>query len=236
MWKSHSVYLHISSVQFSSSCSHVQLFETPWTADCSTPDFPVLYQLLELVKTHVHQVSDAIQPSHPLLSLFPPAFNLSSLRIFSNESLLYITWLKHWSFSISPSKGYSGLISIGIDWIDLLAVQGTLKSLLQHHSSKALIFQCSAYFIVQLLHPYITNGKNISLTIWTFVGKVMSLLFNMLSRLVIVFFQGASLFYFHGRSHNLQWFWSPRKSFTVSIVSWFICHEIMGLDGMIFIF
>jgi len=119
---------------------------------------------------------------HPLL-LLPSVF--SSTRVFSNKSVLHSRWPKHWSFSfnISPSNEYPGLISFTMDWLDLLSVQGTLKSLLQHHSSKALMLQCSAFFIVQLSHPYVTPGKTIALTRWTFVGKVMSLLFNMLSRL-----------------------------------------------------
>ena len=123
---------------------------------------------------------------HPLL-LFPSIF--PSIRVFSNESALCIRWLKYWSFSfnISPSNEHPGLISFKMDWLDLLAVQGTLKSLLQHHSSKASILQCSAFFTVQLSHPYMTTGKTIALTRWSFVGKVMSLLFNMLSRLVITF-------------------------------------------------
>ena len=123
---------------------------------------------------------------HPLL-LLPSSF--SSIRIFSNESALHIRWPKYWScsFSISPSNEYSGLTSFTMDWLGLLAVQGTLKSLLQHHSSKASILQRLAFFIVQLSHPYMTTGKNIALTRWTFVGKVMSLLFNMLSRLVKTF-------------------------------------------------
>ena len=121
---------------------------------------------------------------------------LTSIRVFSNESILQIKWPKYWSFSfrISPSNEYSGLIFFRMDWLDLLAVQGTLKSLLQHHSSKASILQCSAFFIVQLSHPCKTTGKTVALTRRTFVGKVMSLLFNMLSRLVIAFFQGASVF------------------------------------------
>ena len=124
-----------------------------------------------------------MQPFHPLSSPSPPAFNLSQHQGFSNESVLHIRWPKYWgfSFSISPSNEYSGLISFRIDWFDL-AVQGTLKNLLQHHSSKASIL-CSAFFIVQISHPYVTTGKTIALTRWTFVGKVMSLLFNMLSRL-----------------------------------------------------
>ena len=123
----------------------------------------------------------------PPLLLLPSTF--PSIRVFSNESPLHIKWPKYWSFSfsISPSNEYSGLISFRMDWLDLLAVQGTHKSLLQHHSSKALILQCLAFFIVQLSHPYMTTGKTIALTRLTFVGKVMSLLFNMLSRLVIAF-------------------------------------------------
>ena len=137
---------------------------------------------------HVHRVSDAIQPSH-LLSPSPPTSIFPSIRDFSNESVLRIGWPKYWSFSFSvgTSNEYSGLISFRMDWLGLLAVQETLKSLLQHHSSKASIFQCSAFFTVQLSHPYMTTGKTIALTRLTFVGKVMSLLFNMLSRLVITF-------------------------------------------------
>ena len=123
---------------------------------------------------------------HPLL-LLPSIF--PSIRVFSNESVLHIRWPKYWSFSfsISPSNEYSGLISFRMDWLDLLAVQGILKSLLQHHISKAWILQCSAFFMVQLSHPYMTTGKTMALTKWTFVGKVMSLLFNMMSKFVIAF-------------------------------------------------
>ena len=122
--------------------------------DCSMSGFPVYHQLLELTQTQVHQVGDAIQPSHPMSSPSPPTFNLSQHQIFSNKSFLCIRWPKYWSFSfnISPSNEYSGLISFSMDWLDLLAVQGTLKSLLQHHSSKASILWHSAFFIVQLLH------------------------------------------------------------------------------------
>ena len=129
----------------------------------------------------------------PLL-LLPPIPH--SIRVFSNESTLHMRWPKYWSFSfsISPSNEHPGLISFRMDWLDLLAVQGTLKSLLLHHSSKASIFRCSAFFTVQLSHPYMTTGKTIALTRWTFVGKAMSLLFNMLSRLVILSFQGVSIF------------------------------------------
>ena len=127
---------------------------------------------------------------HPLL-LLPSIF--PSIRVFSNDSVLPIRWPKYWSFSfsISPSNEYSGLISFRMDWLDLLAVQGTLKSLRQHHSSKTLILLCSAFFIVQLSHPYMTTGKTIALTRWTFVGKVISLLFNMMFRLVITFLPGS---------------------------------------------
>ena len=152
--------------------------------DCSMPGFPVLHYLWEFAQTQVHWVGDAIQPSHPLLSPSPLAFNLPQHQGLSNETVLRIRWSKYWSFSfnISPPNEYSGLISFRIDWLNLLAVQGTLKSLLQHHSSKASTLQCSAFFIVQLSHPYMTTGKTIALTRWTFVGKVMSLHFNILSR------------------------------------------------------
>ena len=157
--------------------------------DCSTPGLPVHNQLLEFTQTLVRRVGDAIQPSHPLLSPSPPASIPPSIRVFSNESTLHMRWPKHWSFSfnISPSKEHPGLISFRMDWLDLLAVQGTLKSLLQYHSSKASILWGSAFFRVQLSHPYMTTGKTIALTRWTFVGKLMSLLFNMLSTLVITF-------------------------------------------------
>ena len=159
--------------------------------DYSTPSFPVHYQIPGLAQTHVHQVGDAISMTrsnhlvlcHPLL-LLPWIF--PSIRVFSNDSVLCIRWPKYWSFSfsISPPNEYSGLISFRIDLFDLLAVQGTLKSLFQHHRSKASIIRCSAFLIVQLSHPYMTTGKTIVLSRWTFVGKVVSLLFNMLSRFV----------------------------------------------------
>ena len=140
----------------------------------STPGLPVHHQLLEFTQTHVHQVSDAIQSSHPLSSPSPLAPNLSQHQsFFSNESTLYMRW------PISPSKEIPGLISFRMDWLDLLVVQRTLKSLLQHHSSKASILWCSAFFTVQFSHPYMTTGKTIALTRWTFVGKVMSLLSGM---------------------------------------------------------
>ena len=174
---------------------------------------------------------------HPLL-LLPSIF--PSIRVFSNESGLRISWPNYWSFSfnISPSNEHPGLISFRMDWLDLLAVQRTLKSLLQHHSSKASILWHSAFFIVQLSHLYMTTGKTIGLTRQTFVGKVMSLLLNMLSRLVITFLP---------RSKHLliSWLQSPSavileppkiKSVTVSIVSPSICHEVMEPDAMILVF
>ena len=157
--------------------------------DCSTPGLPVHHQLPEFTQTHVHWVSDAI--NHLILCssllLLPSIF--PSIKVFSDESVLHIRWPKYWSFSfsISPSNEYSGLISFRVDWFDLLALQGALKSLLQHHSSKTSMLQHSAFFIVQLSHLYMTTGKTITLTRRTFVGKVMSLLFNMLSRFAIAF-------------------------------------------------
>ena len=177
----------------------------------STLGLPVHHQLPEFTQTSVHQISDAIQPSHLLLSPSPPGPSPSSIRVFSNESTLCIRWPKYWSFSfnISPSNEHPGLISFRMDWLDLLAVQGTIKSLLQHHSSKASILRRSAFFTVQLSHSYMTTGKTIALTRWTFVGKVMSLLFNMLCRLDIAFLLRSK--HLFGCSHHLQWFWSPKK-------------------------
>ena len=198
---------------------------------CSTPSFLVLHQLLELAQL---MSIESVMPfnhlilCHPLLLL--PSI-LPSIRVFSNESVLPIRWPKYWSFSfsISPSNEYSGLISFWIDWFDLLEVQGTLRSLLQHHSSKASILQHTAFFMVQLSHSYMTTGKTTALTRWTFISKVMSLLFNTLSRLVIAFLP---------RSKHLliSWLQSPSavileprkiKSVTVSIVSPSICQEVM---------
>ena len=173
-----------TSVQF--SCSVVSSSCDPMNH--SVPGLPVHHQLLESTQTHVHK---SVMPSnhlilcHPLL-LLPSIF--ASIRVFSNESALHIRWPKYWSFSfnISPSNEHPGLISFRRDWLNLLAVQGTLKSLLQYHTSKASVL-CSAFFTVQLSHPYMTTGKTRALTRWAFVGKVMSLLFNVLSRLVIAF-------------------------------------------------
>ena len=206
----------------------------------SMPGLPVHQQLPEFTQTHVHRVGDAIQPSHPLSSPSHPALNLSQHRGLSNEWALRIRWPKYWSFSfnISPSKEHPGLISLRMHWLDLLAVQGTLKSLLQHHSSKASILWHSAFFTVQLSHPHMTTGKSIALTRRTFVDNIMSLLFNMLSRLVITFFP---------RSKHLliSWLQSPSalilelkkiKSATVSTVSPSICHEVLGPDAIILVF
>ena len=180
-------YFILSVHQFSSVTQSCLTLCEPM--DYSMPGFPVHHQLPELTQTHVHWVSDYIQSSHPLSSPSPPASIFLNIRVFWNESALCIRWPKYWSFSfsISPSNEYSGLISFRIHWLDLLAVQGILKSVLQHHSWKASILQCSAFFTVQLSHPSMTTGKTITLTRWTLVGKVMSLLFNMLSRLIRAF-------------------------------------------------
>ena len=174
----------ISSIQ---SLSRVQLFEIPWTAACQASlSITNSRSLLKLMSIEL-----VIQSNHLILCcplLLSPSI-LPSIRVFSNESAHHIKWPKYWSFSfnISPSNEHPGLSSFRMDWLDLLAVQGTLKRLLQHHSSKASILWHSAFFIVQLSHPYMTTGKTIALTRWTVVGKVVSLLFNMLSRLVITF-------------------------------------------------
>ena len=171
--------------------SHVQLFVTPC---CSMPGFPVHHQLPELAQTPIRWVRDAIQPPHPLSPPSPPALNLT--QQFSNESARHIKWPKYWSFSfsISPSNEYSGLISFRIDWFDLIAVQGILKSFLQHHRLKASVLRHAASFMVQLSHPYMTTGKTTALTIRTFVGKVMSLCFKCYLGFSLLLFQGASIF------------------------------------------
>ena len=199
----------------------------------STPGLPVHHKLMpiESVMPSIHLILCC-----PLL-LLPPI--PPSIRVFSNKSTLHMKWPRYWnfSFSISPSSEHPGLISFRMDCLDLLAVQRTLKSLLQHHSSKASIFQRSAFLTVQLSHPYMTTGKTIALTRWTFVGKVMSLLFNMLSRLVITFLPRSK--------HLISWLQSPSavilehqkiKSDTVSTVSPSISHEVMGPDAMILVF
>ena len=173
---------------------------------------------------------ESVIPSNHLIlcySLLLPPSIFPSIRIFSNESVLCIRWPEYWSFSfnISPSNEHSGLISFSIDWLDLFSVQGTLKSLLQHHSSKTSILWCSAFFIVQLSHPYMTTGKTIALTRWTVIGKIMSLLFNKLYRLVILFFQGASVLISGLQSPSAVILESKKlKALTVSPVSASICH------------
>ena len=158
---------------------------------------------------------ELVMPSNHLILcgplLFPPSI-FPRIRVFSNESVLCIRWPKYWSFNFNISRfnEHPGLISFRMDWLDPLAVARTLKSLLQKHSAKASILWHSAVFIVQLSHPYMTTGKTIALTRWTFVGKVMSLLFKMLSRLVITFLPRISVFSFHGCNYHLQWFWSPK--------------------------
>ena len=214
----------------------VQLFATPWTAACNASlSITNSQSLVKLMSIESVMPSNLLILCHPLL-LLPSIF--PSIRVFSNESVLHIRQPKYWSFSISPSNEYSGLISFRMDWLDLLAVQWTLKSLLQHHSSKASILQCSAFFMVQLSHPYMTTGKTIALTRQTYVGKVMSLIFNMLSRFVIAFLP-------RNKRLLISWLQSPsavilepkkRKPVTVSIVSPSICHKVMGPDPMIFIF
>jgi len=184
---------------------------------------------------------------HPIISscrplLLPPSI-LLSIRVFSNQSVLCIRWLKYWSFSFSiiPSNEYSGLVSFRMDWLDLLAVQGTLKSLLQHHSLKASILQHSDFFIVQLSHPYMTTGKTIAFTRWIFVGKVMSLLFNMLSRLVIMFLPRSKRLLTSWLQSPSTVIWKPPKirSFIVSTVSPYLpwsdgtrCHDLSLLNAV----
>ena len=211
------------------SLSCVQLFVTPWTVvHQAYLSITNSQRLLKLMSIELVMPSNHLILCCPLL-LLPSTF--PSLRVFSNESVLCIKWPKYWSFSfsISPSSEYSGLISFTMDWLDLLVVRGTLKSLFQHHSSKAQLW-CSAFFIVQLSHPYMTTGRTIALTIQTFVSKVMFLLFNMLSSFVISFLP---------RSKHLliSWLKSPSavileprkiKSATVSTVSPSVCHQVMG--------
>ena len=231
--------MDFSSVQFSSVAQSCPTFCDPMNR--STPGFPAHHQLPEVAQIHVHRVGDAIQASHPLSPLLLLSSVFPSIRVFSNESVLCIRWPKYWSFncSISPSNEHSGLISFRMDWLDFLAVQGTLKSLLQHHSSKASILQCSASFIVQLSHPYMAIAKTIDLTRWTFVGKIMSLLFNMLSKLVIAFLPRSKCLLISWLQSLSAVFWSPPpqiKSVTVTIVYPSICYEVMVPDAMILVF
>ena len=208
--------------------------------NCSMPGLPVHHQLPEFTQTHVDWIGDTIQPSHPLSPPSPPIFNLSQHQgLFqwvgsSNQVAKVLEFqLEHQSF-----HEYSGLIFFRMDWLDLLALQGTLKSLLQHHSLKASILQHSDFFIVQLSHPYMTTGKTIAFTRWIFVGKVMSLLFNMLSRLVIMFLPRSKRLLTSWLQSPSTVIWKPPKirSFIVSTVSPSICHEVMEPDAMILVF
>ena len=191
------------------SLSRVRFFATPWTAVYQTS---LSFIISQFAQTHVHWVGDAIQPPHPLSPPSPPALNLSQhqglvqwVRFLLHVAKVLELQLQHQSFQ------YSGLISFRIDWFDLLAVEGTFESLLQHHSSKSSILWCSVFFMIQLSYPYMTTGKTITLTRQTFVGKVMSLLFNILSGLIIAFLARSKRLLISYRSHHLQWFWSPRK-------------------------
>ena len=193
------------------SLSHVQLFVTPWAAACQASlSITNSQSLLKRMSIELVMPSNHLILYRPLL-LLPSIF--PTIRVFSNESVLHIRWPNYWSFSfsISPSNEYSRLLSFRMDWLDLLTVQGTLKSLLQHHSSKASILQHSAFFIVQLSHPYMITGKTIALTRWTFVGKVMSLLLNMLSRLVITFLPRSKHLLISWLQSPFAVFWSPEK-------------------------
>ena len=227
--------IKLPSVQ---SLSHIRLFATPWTvARQASLSFTISWNLLKLMSIKLVMPSNHLILCHPLL-LLPSIF--PSIRVFSKESVLHIRWPKYWSFSfrIRSSNEYLGLISFRMDWLDPLAIQRTLKSLLQHHSSKASILWCSAFFIVHLSHPCMTTGKTIALTRRTSVGKIISLLFDMLSGFVIAFLP---------RSKHLliSWLQSPSavilelkkiKALTVSIVSPSVCLEVMGLDAMNLVF
>ena len=223
-------------------CSVAQSCLTLWDpTDSNTLGFPVPHHLLELAQTHIHWVGD---PSNHLILCHPflllPSM-LPSIRVFSNELALCIRWPKCWtfSFSISPSNEYSGLISFRIDWFDLLTAQETLKSLLQHHSSKVSIWLWhSAFFMVQLSHPYMITGKTIALTRQTFVGNVMFLLLNMLARLVIALLPRSKYLLISWLQSPSAVILEPKKitSVTVSIVSPSICHEVMGPHAMILVF
>ena len=228
------IFSHQQTVQ---SLSRVQLFATPWTAACQASlSFSISWSLLRFMSFESVMPSKHLILCCPLL-LLPSIF--PSIRVFSDESVLCIRWPqdRSFSFSISPSNAYSGLISFRVDWLDLLAVQGTLKSLLQHHSSKASILRHSTFFIVQLSHLYMTTGKTIALTRQTFVGKVMSLLFNMLARLVKAFLPSSKHLLISWLQSPSAVILEPKKitSVPVSIVFPSVCHEVMGPGAMIFV-
>ena len=206
--------------------------------DCSMPGFSVLHCLPEVAQTHGHWFGDAIQPFHPLLLPSPPALNPSQCQSCFQWVSSSHQVAKYWSFSISPSGEYLGLISFRIDWFDLLALQRTLKSLPQHHSSKASILRHLAFFRVQLSHPYMIAGKTIALTIWTFVSKMMSLLYSTLSRFVIALFPRSKCLLISWMQSPSEVILEPKKiqSLTVSIVSPSICHEVIGPDAMTLVF
>ena len=221
----------ISSVQ---SLSHVRLFEIPWTAALQASLSVTSSQsLLKLMSIESVMPSNFLILCHPLF-LPPPIF--PSIRVFSNESVLHTKWSKYWSFSfsISPSNEYSGLISFRMDWLDLLAVQGTLKSSPTLHFKSINSLAVSFLYIVQLSHPFMTTGKTIALTRRTFVGKVMSLLFNMLSRLVISFLPRSKCLNFTATVTTCSDFGAPKVKFAT--VSPSICHEVMGPEAMILVF
>ena len=236
----HQLFSASTTLQFSSvqSPSRAQLFATPLSATCQASlSITNSWSLLKLMSIKSVMPYNHLVLYHPLLlspSIFP------SIRDFSNESLLHIRWSKYWgfSFSISPSNEYSGLISFRTDWFDLLADKGTLKSLLQQHSSKASILQHSAFLMVQLSHPYMIIGKTIALTRWNFLGKVMSLLYNMLSRLVIAFLPRSKCLLISWLQSPSAVILEPKKimSVTVSTVSPSICHAVMGPDAIILVF
>ena len=224
--------LQFSSVQL---LSHIWLFASPWSAvHQASLSITNSQSLLKLMSIESVMPSNRLILCHPLL-LLPSIF--PSIWVFSNDSVLCNRWPKYWSFSfrISPSNEHPGPISFEMDWLDLLTVQGTLKSLLQHHSSKASILQCLAFFIVQLSHPYMTTGKTIALTRRSFVDKVMSLLFNMLSRLVIIFLP-------RSKCLLISWLQSPSavilepQKIKFDTVSLSISHEVMVPDAMILVF
>ena len=224
--------------QFCSVASSCRTLATPYIAAFqASMSITNTWKLLNLMSIKLVMPSNHLILCHPLLLL--PSI-IPSIRLFSNESVLCIMWPNYWSFSfsISPPNEHSGLISFRIDWFAPLAVQGTLKSLLQHQSSKASILQCSTFFIVQLSRPYMTTGKTIALTRWNFVSKVMSWLFNWLSRLVIAFLPSSKHLLISWLQSPSAVILEPKKiwSLTVSIVSPSICHEVMGLDAMILLF
>ena len=222
-----SLLIHENFSQWVQSLGCVRLFATPWiAARQASLSITNSWSPPKPISTKLVMPSSHLILCCPLL-LWPSTF--PSIRVFTNESALHIRWPKYWtfSFSISPSNEHPGLISFRMDWLDLLEDQGTLKSLLQHHSSKASILQCSAFFIVQLSHPYMTTKKTIALTRRTFVGKVMSLLFNMLSRLVITFLSGSKRLLISWLQLPSRVILEPRKIKSAT-VSPSICHEVMG--------